>query len=298
MRILVTGASGFIGRHAVSAFSSQGHSIVGVARAIDRSICDEWISADLLQPGEPQRCVTAAKADALLHLAWSTEHGKNWTDPLNAAWTDSTVDLVESFSSTGAKQICISGTCFEYDWPETSDCDEANTPLGKHTLYDISKNDCRKKIESAGIDVAWGRIFYLFGPNEFHARLVSSVCRSLVRDQAARCSSGTAIRDFMDVRDAGAALAALTLSDVVGPVNIASGKAQSVAAVAKLLGELYGKPELIKIGSLPDRPNDPPRISGATKRLNDEVGFIPQITIENGLKHALHFWQDQLEKEA
>lgn len=297
MRILVTGASGFIGRHAVAALMSRGHSVVGVARTIDRTICDEWISSDLLRPGEPKRCVATAKADALLHLAWSTEHGKNWTDPLNVAWADSTIDLVESFSSTGAAKICISGTCFEYEWPETADCDEADTPLGKHTIYDISKSDCRKRIESAGIDVAWGRVFYLYGPNEFPARLVSSVCRSLVRDEVARCSSGTAIRDFMDVRDAGAALAALTVSDVAGPVNIASGKVLPIAAVAQLLGELYGKPELIKIGSLPDRPKDPPRISAATKRLNDEVGFTPRITIESGLKHALDFWEDQLKKE-
>jgi nucleoside-diphosphate-sugar epimerase len=101
----------------------------------------------------------------------------------------------------------------------------------------------------------------------------------------------------MDVRDAGAALAALTLSGVIGPVNIASGKAMSIATVAKLLGELYGKPELISIGSLPDRPGDPSRISAATKRLNNEVGFIPHISIEDGLKCALTFWRDQFVKE-
>ncbi len=297
MRVLITGASGFIGRHAVSALLSRGHSVVGVARAIDPTICDEWISADLLQPGEPHRCVAAAKADALLHLAWSTEHGKNWTDPLNATWADRTVELVKSFSSTGAKNICVSGTCFEYQWPETADCDEVSTPVGRHTLYDISKNYCRKKIEAAKIDVAWGRVFYLYGPNEFQARLVASVCRALVRNQTAPCSSGKAIRDFMDVRDAGAALAALTLSGVIGPVNIASGKAMSIATVAKLLGELYGKPDLISIGSLPDRPGDPSRISAATKRLNNEVGFIPYISIEDGLKYALTFWRDQFVKE-
>jgi nucleoside-diphosphate-sugar epimerase len=297
MRILVTGASGFIGRHAVSSMLAQGHSVVGVARHPDHSVCDEWITSDLLETGEPKRCVNAAKADALLHLAWSTEHGKNWTDPLNAAWVDSTIDLVESFSSTGAKRVCISGTCFEYEWPADSDCDEINTPLGRHTIYDISKTACRTKIEDCGIEAAWGRIFYLYGPHEFPARLVASVCRSLVRRRPALCSSGTAVRDFMDTRDAGAALAALTLSSVIGPVNIASGDSLAIRDVAKLLGQIAGMPELIKIGVIPDRPNDPPRITALTKRLNNDVGFTPKISVENGLTDALNFWRGAVGKK-
>lgn len=212
-------------------------------------------------------------------------------------WSDVTTNLVELFAKTGARRVCITGTCFEYQWPSDADCDELKTALGSHTLYDIAKNTCRTSLEAIAarheLKPAWARVFYLYGPHEFPGRLVSSVCRSLVRNQPALCSSGVAVRDFMDSRDAGSALAALVLSEVEGPINVASGNALEIRKVAGLLGEIYGKPELIRIGAIPDRPGDPPRISASVTRLRNEVGFSPSISIADGLRNALEFWASE-----
>ncbi len=137
---------------------------------------------------------------------------------------------------------------------------------------------------------AWARLFFLYGPGESPGRLVPSVAQALANGEPAKCSSGTGVRDFMDVRDAGEALTSLALSDVSGAVNVASGSGISVADVARTLGRLAGKPELVQVGALEDRPTEPPRIVADVARLRDEVGYQPGRTLEAGLEEALAYW--------
>ncbi|MDO9382552.1 MAG: NAD(P)-dependent oxidoreductase [Hyphomicrobiaceae bacterium] len=292
----MTGASGFIGRHAVVSLRAAGHTVVGTGRKPSLDLGIEWIAADFLVEGQPKRIVTIAKPEVVLHLAWTVEHGRFWTDPANLDWVSSTMALARACADAGVSRFCGVGTCFEYAWPSQSDCVETTTALENHLLYDAAKDACRRTLSAftkqTGCQFAWGRVFHLYGANEHPGRLVSSVCRSLVAAEEAKCSTGVSLRDFMDVRDAGAALAALAASTVEGEVNIASGNAQSIASVAQMLGDLSGRPDLIKIGALPDRDGEPPRITAATGRLRDEVGFKPAVTLEAGLHDALSFWRN------
>jgi nucleoside-diphosphate-sugar epimerase len=75
-------------------------------------------------------------------------------------------------------------------------------------------------------------------------------------------------------------------------VNIATSEPRSVREVATLLGDMAGRPDLVEIGALPDR-EEPPYIVGCSRRLRDEVGFAPQITLEQGLRDALAFSRKQ-----
>jgi nucleoside-diphosphate-sugar epimerase len=295
MRILVTGATGFIGRHTLPALQQLGCEIVASARhpgPTARGI--EWICADLLAPGEPERLAKAARADALLHLAWTVEPDKFWTDPGNLDWVGASLRLVRAAAETGTRKLCATGTCFEYDWPTDANCIEGVTPLRAHTLYDAAKDSFRRIMESyaaqTGLSFAWARLFYLFGPEEHPARLVSSVARALVAGEPARSSRGLAIRDYMDVRDAGAALARLVTSDVVGSVNIASGQATSIANIVTSLARLAQRSDLACLGALPDRPAEPPRIVADVTRLRQKVGFEAR-PLEVGLAEALEFWR-------
>ncbi|MBI1261174.1 MAG: NAD-dependent epimerase/dehydratase family protein [Rhizobiales bacterium] len=296
MRVLVTGATGFVGQHALAGLKDSGVEIFGVSRNLPEATDGvNWVQADLLQTGDARRVVQEVRPDRILHLAWCVEHGRFWTDPVNLDWVAASLVLVREAAEQGAARFVATGTCYEYDWPENDDCDEALTPTASHTLYDTSKDALRRALTAycaqSDVSFSWARLFFMYGPDEAPGRLVASLARSLVSGQDAAMSSGKVMRDFMDVRDVGAALARLVLSDVEGPINIAQGEPHSIREIAERLAALAGEPARLKIGALPDRAGEPPRISATVNRLRDEVGFSGARDLDTGLKQALEFWR-------
>lgn len=294
MRILLTGASGFVGRQALAALAESTHEVHAVSRQpLQNSGGVIWHKADLLRDA-PLAIIEAVQPDCVLHLAWCVEHGKFWTDPANTDWAVATLKLAQASAVSGVRRFVGAGTCYEYDWPADGACNELATPIRAHTLYDETKDACHRALATlasdAGMSFAWARLFFLYGPYENPGRLVSSVARALLRGEEARCSAGLAIRDFMDVRDAGAALAALASSNVEGPVNIASGAPVSVADLVRRLAQLVERSNLLRLGAIPDRAGEPPRIVADITRLKTEVGFAPAHDLDSGLRHALSFW--------
>lgn len=295
MRILLTGASGFIGRQTLASLVSMHADIHVVSRrppAVDGGFT--WHKADLLTPDAAQAVMKAARPSCVLHLAWCVEHGKFWTDAANLDWVGATLRLAAAAAEGGVTRFVGAGTCYEYDWPESGDCDEQSTALAPHTLYDATKDATRRALQAffqqSGIGFAWARIFFLYGAHEPPGRLVPSIARALAAAEPALCSHGLAVRDFMDVRDGGRALAALTLSDVQGAVNIGTGMGISIAEIAAMMGVLAGRPDLLRLGALRDRPGEPPRIVAKIDRLRDEVGFSGARSLDSGLIDALSFW--------
>ncbi|MBC7102128.1 MAG: NAD(P)-dependent oxidoreductase [Parvibaculum sp.] len=299
MKVLLTGGSGFIGRMTIAPLVDAGVDLHIVARgAPDASTGGIWHRADLLNADEIRYLVTSLKPDIVVHLAWCVEHGHFWSDPANLDWVAATANLIRAAAEAGASRFVGVGTCYEYDWPAAGDCNELTTSLAAHTLYDAAKDASRRVMEMFCADnqmsFAWARLFFLYGPGENPARLVSSVASALVRDSKAKVSRGLAVRDFMDVRDVGAALAKLALSQVKGAINIASGEGVRISDLVLKMGDLAGCPDLINIGALPDRPGDPPRIVADTRRLREELGFRPSISLEQGLGDALSYWRARL----
>jgi nucleoside-diphosphate-sugar epimerase len=300
MRILLTGASGFVGQAVLHALLQRRVDVVALSRtrptiAAKHSNAFEWHSVDLMDHATTTKIVASSRANTIVHLAWTVEHGAFWTAPANLDWVAATLHLARSAVQSGIHRFVGVGTCYEYDWPATDNCNEQNTALKPAQLYGISKDATRRILEEFstmhGLSMAWARLFFLYGPGEGAGRLVPSVASALAAGQPANCSSGTGLRDFMDVRDVGDGLAALALSDVNGPVNVASGDAISIADVARRLGRLADRPELVHIGALPDRHGEPPRIVADVTRLRNEVAFTPSRTIDQGLADALDYWK-------
>ena len=287
-RVLVTGATGLIGRHAIQDLVTRGYEVHGVSRTrpVDDTSGVIWHEADLLDPGEAQRIVKESCASYLLHLAWVTEHGEFWSSLDNKLWLTVSQRLIDAFVEAGGERVVVSGSCAEYDWNALGDgiCRETETPLNPHTLYGQCKVALYKWLMSReDISSAWGRVFFLYGEGESPKRLVPDVALALIEGREAKCSSGRQVRDFLDAESVAQGFVALLLSDVHGAVNVASGEARTIADIANLLGDVTCKPELVKLGAFPDRPDDPASIVADVTRLTKEVGY----TSSNNLRDSL-----------
>jgi nucleoside-diphosphate-sugar epimerase len=283
--VLVTGATGFVGRHAVSLLADRGYEVHGVGSR----------DADLLDPSAADALIASVQPSHLLHFAWYAVPGKFWTAPENAAWVEASIRLLRCFADAGGTRATIAGSCAEYDWTGTGTLSEADTPLRPATYY----GRCKAALASVGeglaaergFGFAWGRIFFAYGPHEQPGRLVSQVAEALVKGKPAPTSEGTQRRDFMHARDVADAFVALLDSGVTGAVNIGSGEAVPVREVVSEIAQAAGRPELVRWGEVPSRPGDPPLIEADVTRLRDEVGWRPSLTLEQGIRETVEWWK-------
>lgn len=296
-RILVTGASGFIGRQTLPILVQNGWDVHALSRRspILNVPGITWICQDFYDVKSLSGVIADLQASHLLHLAWYTEQGHYWTSSENLRCVKGTLELLDLFREAGGKHVVAAGTCAEYDW-NYGYCREDITPLMPTTVYGRCKHSLRQLMEVYGhlydIRVAWGRVFFLYGPHEAKCRLVPSVITSLLRGEKAQCTSGSQIRDFLHVRDVAAAFVALLESDLNGPVNISSGRPTAVRELVEVVASGLGMSDRVVFGALPLPSTEPPLLVGNNQRLTAETDWSPQYDIGTGVEQVLDWWRN------
>ncbi len=297
-KVLITGASGFIGRQCLTPLLERGFEVHALALepVVEYEKDVIWHCQNFLDEEKTQRLIKTVQPSHCLHLAWYTEPGKYWSSPENLWWTASSISLLYSFHQQGGERFVGAGTCAEYDW-RYGHCSEAVTPLEPATLYGTCKNTLQKTLASfsanTSLSSAWGRIFFLYGPYEHLARLVPSVINSLLHNEPALCSHGNQIRDFMHVSDVANAFVCLLESEATGPVNIASGKPVSIKDVIYKIAEYLNGFDKIRLGALPVK-NEPAVLTADVTRLQYEIGCNPRLDLESGLEQTIDWWKKSL----
>lgn len=293
-RVLLTGASGFIGRHCVEPLLALGYEVHAVSREGRGDARVTWHACDLLAAGSAEKLIAAVKPTHLLHLAWYVVPGKLITAPENFAWVTASFDLLRCFAEAGGSRAALCGSGYEYDW-SYGYCQETLTPRVPDTIYGACKNALHELARSYALgrlSLVWPRVFFLYGPHEHPKRLVSSVIGALLNGAEAPCSHGKQIRDYMHVADVAAGLVATLDSDLEGAVNVSSGEALTLREIVLTVGRLMARPELVKLGALPARANDLPMVVGANSRLAG-LGFLPRFDLEAGLADTIAWWRAQ-----
>ena len=277
MRVLITGMGGFIGRRVAAALRARGVEALDARRVGAR---------DLLRAADRRAAVSAARADALVHLAWITARGTFWHSERNDAWEVASADLFERFFAAGGRRAVGVGSCAEYDWTRAGAFAE-DAPLAPRTRYGAAKARAGEALlraaDARGASGAWARVFFPFGDGEPPARLVPSMLRACLERAPLSCGPRDATRDFWDARNVAEALAALALSELSGAINVASGEATSFAALGALIERISGAEGMLRFGARALAAGEPLAIVADATRLREALGFRARVSLEAGL---------------
>jgi dTDP-6-deoxy-L-talose 4-dehydrogenase (NAD+) len=269
--VLLTGASGFVGRQVARALLAKGYRLTLVLRpgAFSRTGLEDRdvrvVATDDLFAEDAdwwQDCLTGV--DAVVHAAWYVEPGLYLDSPANVACARGSLTLADACVRTGVRHFIGIGTCFEYRLPNAHI--DADSELGPVTLYASAKLALLRMLENrllgSGTALSWARLFYLHGEGEHPARLVPSLHRRLKAGERMVLSSGDKIRDFLDVAEAGALIARLVETGQEGVVNICSGRPTTIRHIAEEIADRYGRRDLLEFGTAAVHPRDPAAVAG------------------------------------
>jgi len=241
LKVLVTGATGFVGRHLVSALLDKGFEVRAVARNVEAAQALPWfnqvefVAADIQDPNLDVAAL-AEGIDVIAHLAWSGlpnyqalfHFERNL--PLDYAFLKRVIEA-------GVSQVMVTGTCFEYGL-QSGPLSEAIAPQ-PNTPYGLAKHTLRQFLEALQrqqpFTLQWARLFYLHGEGQNPNSLLASLDRAIdAGDAQFNMSAGDQLRDYLEIREAAAMLAALVARrDVTGVINCCSGQPVSVRALVE-----------------------------------------------------------------
>lgn len=174
-RVLLTGATGLIGKNAIKPLVDAGFEVFAVSTSSAKCKTQnvKWLSGNLLNQSDVADVFERVKPDYLLHFAWDTTPGTYLESDLNYKWLESSLEMLKQFKINGGKRAVFAGTCFEYDFKDAPL--KESDKLNPTTVYAKCKAELNKKAsefcKNNGISFAWGRIFYVYGVGEHEKRL-------------------------------------------------------------------------------------------------------------------------------
>lgn len=270
-RVLLTGASGFVGRQIHKRLVENGHDVRLVLRPASKRRLAEGTSnesiietRDLFAEDHAWWSKACRGVDAVIHAAWYVEPGRYLNAPENADCVAGTFALARGATDAGVKQFVGLGTCMEYQLPSASL--DVDAPLCPSTFYAACKvstyHMLREWFAARGGLFSWCRIFYLAGEGEHPNRLTPYLHRCFAAGEVARLSAGTQLRDFLDVAEAGAMIADVIDTGQAGAINICSGKRVTIRQFAERIADDYGRRDLLEFGTGEVHPSDPSSVVG------------------------------------
>ncbi|MCX8507946.1 MAG: NAD(P)-dependent oxidoreductase [Rhodobacteraceae bacterium] len=290
--VLLTGATGLIGRQCPAALRALGFEVLAASRAGQPVAGAEGVALDCLDPLAVQHLLRKRRPSHLLHLAWHDGASGRWTAPGNLNWVGASLHLLQAFAAAGGQRVVMVGSCAEYDWRQAAaGALSEESPLHPATLYGAAKAATgMAAMAGAGalaLSLAWARPFFCFGPGEPAGRLFGDLIRGLAAGTPVDCTDGVQERDFMATPDLARALAALLASPVTGAVNIGTGRALPVRALIAEVARQMGGTDLVRLGARPRPAEDPVRLLADVTRLHEEVGHRGFLPLEEAVRLTL-----------
>ena len=283
MKIGVTGASGFIGRHVLGALDHAGAQIVAITRRRDR-LRDVGSSVEVVEMDiarSPEDCYEkVGRPDVLVHLAWD---GLPNYKSLHHFRTElpNQYRFLEAMISGGLPALLVTGTCFEYgqlSGPLTEDM-----PAQPTNPYGFAKHALHRQLEFLNAAhpyrLSWLRLFYMYGDGQPATSLYSKLRDAVARNQEVfGMSAGEQLRDYLPVSEVARSIAQLALSPVAaGTINICSGKPTSVRTLVESWLARNGWKITLGLGEYPYPDYEPMAFWGDRTKLDEILESIKTL---------------------
>ena len=283
MNILVTGASGFMGRSFCEFASKTGCQVTALTRT-PSEFSDSGITAvqyDFLQ-SDPST-LALDHIDAVFHPAWIATPGEYWTSPLNQHFLEASLRFSESLSNVPSPPLlCVAGTCAEY-LAQNSPLTE-NSPLNTTSQlpYINSKIKLHSQLAERYPKLSWARIFYPYGPGEHPSRLVSSAIEAMKNGEIFKLNAPHFQKDYIYIDDLSSAILSVFYNQLQGAVNIGTGTGTPLGLMLQKTTDFLPFQADVITPETADLP--PLEITIADIRRLASTGWEPQTDLTEGLK--------------
>jgi nucleoside-diphosphate-sugar epimerase len=282
LKVLVTGAAGFIGSRACRALLARGVEVFagvrpgGALPVADVASQVNVVGLELANRDQVHAALANVVPDAILHLAWYAGPRDYLTSPRSIESLEHTVRLIEAAVTAGCPTMVAVGTCLEYG--DTDRPRRETDPIVPESLYATCKHSAaligRALTRGRGMRLTWARLFHMHGPGEHPDRLLPSVAAALKAGRRFQLSPGQQVRDFLHVDDIAAALALLVERGPDGAINVCSGLPVTLKEVVTDVASWTGGAERLDFGARPYADREPMYVVGDSEALR-QLGWRP-----------------------
>jgi nucleoside-diphosphate-sugar epimerase len=287
MRILVTGATGFVGTALVRQAMAAGHDVCALVRPSGASPGQAGLTVGrgtLADP--PWEALARFRPQCCVHAAWITTPGGYAESPENDRYRDESLAFLTGLVERGVGHIVALGTSAEYR-PAAAPLDEASA-LAPRDRYARAKHELRlgltERMAGTAARLAWARVFQPYGAGEPAQRLCSTVVRRLAAGERVTLDNPDALRDWIHVDDVAGALLCLVESGAAAVVNVGTGVGRTVGSVACSIASILGRPDLIVTTRSASEVPGP--LVADIGRLRG-LGWTPRVRFEAGLTRLI-----------
>ena len=289
--MLITGASGFAGRHLAAACAADGDDVVAAPPAAQ---------ADLRDAAAARAVIADARPEVVYHLAAQAHVGRSWEDPGGTLLGNvaMTLNVLEGVRAAAREAVVVlAGTGEIYGPPDTLPTTE-DAPLRPQNPYAVSKASSDLLggfyADAHGLRVIRARAFNHSGPGQEPIYAIASFAQQVANGgDPVHVAIGNpdTRRDYTDVRDVVRAYRLLAARGEPGAYNICSGVSRSARELLAALGRVAGVEVTFEVDPARVRAHEVMEIRGSAERLHAATGWRPEIPLEQTLADALAYFR-------
>ncbi len=308
MKLLVTGASGFVGAKVAELAIAAGHEVAALVRPNGPSrrlapLAGRYLplAVDLRERRSLFAAVASFRPEAIIHIAWAGVANSARNDSSQFSENiDAACALVEAGAAAGCKAFIGTGSQGEYGAGSTMREDALPQPT---TMYGAAKVAAlyltRQLVQQAGMRHAWLRLFSTYGPDDNPGWLIPSLISQMLDGQRPQTTLGTQKWDWLHVDDVARGLIAAAVTPTAeGIFNLGSGAPVQVRRAVELIRDAAAPGMELVFGEIPFRSDQVMHMEADISRLKAATGWEPQVPFESGIADTVNWYRAQMKDRA